>query len=263
MRQNRILKYFSLLKNYNLIGSSYLFIGDNIEVVKDVIKLVNCKDNEFYCGQCWDCRKIEDLNHPDIFVVMPGLVSIKIESIRESIRSLSLKSFCLKRKVVLMQEAQSLSEEAASAFLKTLEEPPANSFIAVCTSKLEGMLPTIVSRCRKIFLPFNETAGSQEQEKMSPLISDFLGGVNIKFSNRREFASFLWALAAVLRDNLIGQTANLNNRLIKSKECEIIAKPYTVEQIKIILGVILEVYSGYNSINENLALSMIRTSMEE
>ncbi|MBU1122186.1 MAG: hypothetical protein ABIH71_04565 [Candidatus Omnitrophota bacterium] len=261
MNQNKILEYFSLLISHNLLGSSYLFIGNNSTIVKDVIKLINCKDNDLYCGQCWDCKKIEDLSHPDIFNVKPSPLSIKIESIRESIRFLSLKSFCLRRKVILLEEAESLSSEASSAFLKTLEEPPANSFIAICTSKLEGMLPTIISRCRKIFLPFYE--GGVSQDYLIPQIRDFLRGVNVKFKNRREFAGFLWILIVIFRDKLVAQTALSNNRLLKNREYEIIPKLYNPAQIYYILKDILKIYGAYNSVNENLALNMIRLSMEK
>lgn len=262
MNQNKILDYFSLLKNYNLLGSSYLFIGDNEGAVIDVVKLINCPDAGQFCGQCWDCRRIQDLTHPDIFVVKPNPLSIKIEDVRGGIRFLSLKSFRLKRKVLFMSQAQNLSDEAASAFLKTLEEAPANSFIAVCASKLEGMLPTIVSRCRKIFLPLKQEAGDQQKDKIFTLISDFCAGINVKFANRAEFASFLWTLAMIFRDSLISKTGGANNRLIKNRECEIIAKPYPIGQIRLILEAILKVYGAYNSANQNLSLNMIRAGME-
>ncbi|UCD15558.1 MAG: hypothetical protein JSV34_00465 [Candidatus Omnitrophota bacterium] len=256
MKQNKILDYFFLLKKHNIVGSSYLFIGEQASLIRDVIKVVNCKDNPYFCGACWDCKKIETLSHPDIFVVRPDPLTIKIDNVRESIRFLSLKSFRAAKKTVLIEKAESLSNEAASAFLKTLEEPAANSFIAVSTAKLEGILPTIISRCRKIFLPFYEV--SADLGSLGGLIDDFLGGVNVKFKDRRQFGDFLRALIVFFRDKLIVQTANSNNRLLKNRECEIIAKLYTIKQIERILEVILKVYGAYNSVNENLALNLIR-----
>lgn len=259
-KTGKIIEYFQLLRKNNRLGSSYLFIGNDFSPVKDIIKLINCKQTGSFCGECWDCRMLSKNNHPDFMFIGPDPLTIKIEQIREVRKFLSLKSFRLEKKVVFVNEADTLSAQAANAFLKTLEEPPRNSFIAVCTSKLEGLLPTIISRCRKIFLPF-----SQEEGEFFPLpvISDFLKGVNLKFKNRREFASFLWTLVVFFRDGMVREVGAVNNRLLKKEEYEIIVKPYPLEQIEAILEAILGVYSVYTSVNENLSLNLIRTQVNK
>jgi hypothetical protein len=258
MLRDKIINYFYLLKKNGLVGTSYLFIGENPSLVKDVVKLVNCKESDHFCGVCWDCKKIDGFNHPDFLLIEPEPLTIKIEKIREVQQFLALKSFRLKKKTVFIKEGESFGLAAANAFLKTLEEPPKNSFIAICTSKLEGLLPTIISRCRKIYLPFCE---ADEDFSSVSSVRDFLKGINIKFKNRREFASFLWALVIFFRDRLVEQSGCINNRLLKNRECEIIWKPYTAEQIDKILGSIFKVYSAYNSVNENLALNLIRMNL--
>ena len=170
--RDKILDYFELLKRNDLLGSSYLFIGDGYPVVTDIFKLINCKDHPRFCGACWDCGRIAEGKHPDVFLIEPDPSTIKIERIREAQYFLSLKSFRLKKKVVFVKGAESFSEPAANAFLKTLEEPPKNTFIAVCSRTVDGLLPTIISRCRKIFLPFNEKVDAVEPG----VLYDFLEG---------------------------------------------------------------------------------------
>jgi hypothetical protein len=264
MNEEKISNYFKLLKEKELIGPTYAFIGDDFSLVKDVIKIISCRQAEAFCGRCWDCEAIAEDKHPDVCLIAPQNLTITIENIREAQRFLSLKGFRLKKKIVLVKEAQSLGLEAANAFLKTLEEPPKNSFIAISTSKLEGLLPTIVSRCRKIFLPF--------QEKENPsvnlsLISSFLRGERIAFKDRSDFASFLWAFALLFRDYLIYEATHQNKELLKSSDYEIILqssvrkRPYTLEELEGILKETLRIYSVYNSINENLALNLLRMKL--
>ncbi|MDD5195612.1 MAG: hypothetical protein PHQ96_08085 [Candidatus Omnitrophica bacterium] len=264
MNQEKIINYFKLLKKDGLLGNSYLFIGDNISLVQDIIKLINCKETEGFCDTCWDCKAIGAFAHPDLFIIEPEPTTIKIERVRESQSFLSLKSYRAPKKTILVKNAQALGLEAANAFLKTLEEPPKHSFIAISASTQEGMLPTIISRCRKIFLPFCEHLDIKADPSA---ISAFLEGSRSVFSDRKDFASFLFTLALIFRDYLVSETAPANNKLLKPLDYEIILeslrsrKRYNIGQIQDILNGILEVYGVYTSINENLALNMIRMKM--
>ncbi len=249
-----IVKYFQILKKEDKLGSSYLFIGQDDSLIKDIIELVTCLEDESGCGRCWDCKRMAEDNHPDLFIVEPQGLTTKIESIRESIKALSLKSFRLKRKVLWIKDAQTLSPSAANAFLKTLEEPPNNSFIIISTSKLEGILPTIVSRCRKIFLPFED-----KKLKLDNLdqVYSFLKGQDLRFRDRGNFSSFLWTLIVVLRNRLV-ERGQANKHLPESRECEIILNSYSNGQIYNILKGILKIYGASRTINMNLALNLIR-----
>ncbi|OGL45902.1 MAG: hypothetical protein A2149_07945 [Candidatus Schekmanbacteria bacterium RBG_16_38_11] len=72
------------------------------------------------------------------------------ENIRGIVKEIYLKPSEGRRKVFIIDDAHKMTEEAADAFLKTLEEPPKDSIIILVTSKPEMLLPTIHSRCRKI-----------------------------------------------------------------------------------------------------------------
>ncbi|MFA6281696.1 MAG: hypothetical protein WCY05_04240 [Candidatus Omnitrophota bacterium] len=253
----KLLNYFSLLKQKGLIGRSYLFIGDNFELVRRIVKLINCKeDKHSYCDLCFDCKKFDDVTHPDLFLIDPKGLSITIEAIRESRQFVRLTSFSAKKKVILMKEAESLGEAAANAFLKTLEEPPKNSFIAICAEKIDSLLPTIVSRCSKIFLPYSENLSNDSQ---IPLVESFLEGQMPEFKKRPEFSSFIWTLAVILRDRLVSQVTP-NNRLLKDKHYEIIQRDFKLNCADCIgtLKDIFEIYAASSTVNEKLALNIIK-----
>jgi hypothetical protein len=254
-----ILDYFRILKKRGSLGSSYLFIGQDRSIVFDIVKLISCRNDVSFCDACWDCRKIKERAHPDLLIVEPEYLTTTIGSIRQAIGFLSLKSFCLPRKVLLIADGLTFNQESASAFLKTLEEPPDNSFIAVCASKIEGLLPTIVSRCRKIFLP---SRPETFDDSLFSLAADFLRGEEVGFSDRKQFASFLRTLIVLLRASLVSKFSPGNNQLPASKEYEIIVGRKDAGQLSDILKRVLMVYSAHSSVNMNLGLNVIRLAID-
>ncbi|MBU2592025.1 MAG: hypothetical protein ABH867_00470 [Patescibacteria group bacterium] len=88
-------------------------------------------------------------NNPDVLVLKPEK-SIGIEEVRRVKTFLSKKSWQEKLKLVIVEEAQTMTLEAQNAFLKTLEEPPKNSEIILISNNRDSLLPTVVSRCRII-----------------------------------------------------------------------------------------------------------------
>jgi hypothetical protein len=251
-----ILNYFYILKTKHTLGGSYLFVGDNQFLLEKIIKLVACKMSNYFCNQCWDCIAIEKQTHPDLFVVLPEPNVIKIEKIRESRQFLSLKSFRLLYKILIIK-GDEWSQEAANSFLKILEEPPRNSFIGIYTSKIENIFPTIRSRCKKIFLPCQQ----MREEFSYELAYSFLRGKDITFRTRKEFSSFLKTLIVIMRDYLFYKM-KLDNRLLpKYKDYEIIMKPHSLEDIIDILDILLKIHNVYHNMNEKLALNLIRTKL--
>lgn len=94
-------------------------------------------------------------NNPDLFIVRPTeKPAITIDQVREAIQFLKLKgNFGAKSKrVIIVEQADKLTRDAQNAFLKTLEEPTANSVIIMTASDPSLLLPTIVSRLRIIHL---------------------------------------------------------------------------------------------------------------
>jgi len=253
----KISSYFKLLKENGVLSHAYLFLGDNFALIKDIAKLAGCSLSQGFCNTCWDCMRIEEENHPDLRIVEAEGVFIKIEQVREAQKFLSLKSYCLKRKVLIIKGAQNLNIAAANAFLKTLEEPPANSFIILCAPGLEGVLPTIASRAKRIFIP---PELSEDTFCDARVIRNFVNGEKIKFSDRKKFHQFLTTFSYVVRD-YIAACGGVNNRLLPAGEYEIILPACTIPKAAAILGKVLEIQTAYNSVNENLALNLIRMEL--
>ena len=103
------------------------------------------------CGVCPACTRIARGAHPDVQTIAPGeFGSIKIEQVRDAIDSAAYRPFEGRRRVFLIDDAESLVGPAQNALLKTLEEPrPASVFILI-TSMADSLLPTVRSRCSRL-----------------------------------------------------------------------------------------------------------------
>ena len=123
---------------------------------------------------CDSCRRIDDGAHPDVYWVRPESKSrrIQIDQMREFMKSVNLRSSMGGVKVGVIVDADCMGEEASNAFLKTLEEPPAQTVIVLLCAEPQRLLPTILSRCLKIsFGPTTEHSRSPYQAKLLPLLA--------------------------------------------------------------------------------------------
>lgn len=111
------------------------------------------------CGICPACLQVGAGAHPDLVEVRrpDEKHELPIAVIRDLNHDLSLKPSKGVRKVAIVDDADDLNDEAANAFLKTLEEPPPGSVLILIGTSAEVQLDTIVSRCRVVrFDPLNE-----------------------------------------------------------------------------------------------------------
>ncbi|HEX8200225.1 MAG TPA: DNA polymerase III subunit delta', partial [Isosphaeraceae bacterium] len=111
------------------------------------------------CGTCPSCLQVRAGTHPDLLLARrpEDKHELPIGVIRDLCLDLGLKPMLGTRKVAIVDDADDLNEEAANAFLKTLEEPPAGSVLILIGTAAELQLETIVSRCRVVpFRPLPE-----------------------------------------------------------------------------------------------------------
>ena len=165
--QDRALRILLKTLERGRIPSSYLFAGETgigkRMTATNLAKALNCLAARGHdhqtpsfdcCDECDSCRKIESNTHPDFRLIVPENGQIRIEEIREIDEVLSLKAFEGRYKVIMVDDAETMNQYAANAFLKILEEPPADSLILLISSNPERLPDTIRSRCSRInFMP--------------------------------------------------------------------------------------------------------------
>lgn len=130
------------------------------------------------CGRCLACGWFAQYAHPDYRRVRPESLEdagaaddagaesakgakaekgasreIRIEQIRSLANFINVSTHRSGRRVVLLYPAEALNAIAANALLKTLEEPPPATVFLMVSHNIDRLLPTIVSRCRKVPLP--------------------------------------------------------------------------------------------------------------
>ncbi len=93
--------------------------------------------------------QLEEMSHPDFSILEPeeGKKIIRISQVRDTINKLAMSSDG--KKIVIIDAAEQLNNNAANALLKTLEEPNDNIHIIMICHNLSKLLPTIISRCRQ------------------------------------------------------------------------------------------------------------------
>ena len=117
-----------------------------------VAKLINCEEprDGDGCGKCVSCRRLDGGNHPDFAMITAEGSRIKIDQIREFNNQLGFPPVAGNWRVCVVRRAETMTEEASNAFLKTLEEPPPGNILILTASEPRDLLPTIVSRCRRV-----------------------------------------------------------------------------------------------------------------
>ena len=146
---------------YLVVGSPR---GDAADLATHVAQKLCCPAADAPCGQCDTCRQIAAKTWCDTLWVYPMKKSrvISVDQMRDSpgnkisppylLPWLTETSFSGGWKVAVLAGADRLNEAAANAFLKVLEEPPAQTLIFLLTDAPQQLLPTIRSRCQRIDL---------------------------------------------------------------------------------------------------------------
>ena len=140
----RKLHHALLLKGQQGIGKHAL--------ASALAKHILCKtlgQNYTACGKCQSCQLYDAGNHPDFQWLTTDKSQLGVDTIRAAIDKLQSKSQLGHNKVLVIPNCHQMSESAANALLKTLEEPTANTYILMVTHQHTRLLPTILSRCEK------------------------------------------------------------------------------------------------------------------
>ena len=133
---------------------SWLFVGPpgsgrSNAAVAFAASLV-CRDNG--CGVCIDCTTVLASTHVDVERFNPTGLSIKADEVRELISRSSWSPSVGGWRIVIIEDADRLTETAANALLKTIEEPESHTLWLLCAPSLSDVPVTILSRCRHVQL---------------------------------------------------------------------------------------------------------------
>ena len=178
--QDRALRALGLAMDQDRFHHAYRFEGPD-GVGKELAalglaKVLNCREGRTlsleagdgqgavtlpdFCGACLSCRKIESGNHPDVMTMSTEKKKtvITIKQVRELHGYVMYPPSEGEAKIVIVRDADRVTEEAANAFLKLLEEPPARTHFFLVTSRPHRLLPTITSRSVPVRFSPLETA---------------------------------------------------------------------------------------------------------
>ena len=186
----------------------------------DLARLVNCTGDEPPCGECNQCDRIGRGIHADLQIVKlqknpvdgRSRVNIGIDQVRDVQREVSLKPYEGRSRVVIFDGAEALSDDAANALLKTLEEPPDQVLLILVSSDTANLLTTIVSRCQTI--------------ELKPLQADVVTRIlvdrhGVDLARAQEIAEMSggrpgWAIRAVTDPELLNERAQRLASIVKA-----------------------------------------------
>jgi DNA polymerase III subunit delta' len=195
------------------LAHAYLFTGHQLAelqaLARTLAKILNCRQPVRSaptgppidcCDHCPSCLKINGDIHADVHWVRPESKSrvITIDQMRDLMHEIHLRPNEAEYKVAVIEAADRLNVQAANAFLKTLEEPPAKSILILLTTEPQRIMETILSRCLRL------NFAAESGRLLAPAYKEWLEGFG--------------ELAAVEQKSLLGRYYLLGALLKKLSE---------------------------------------------
>lgn len=133
---------------------SWLFTGPagsgRSTLARAFASALQCEENG--CGICSTCKLIAADAHPDVRMLVTDKVIISIDEVRELVQFSALGSTLGRYRIVVIEDADRMTERTSNVLLKALEEPQERTIWILCAPSAADMLPTIRSRTRNIVL---------------------------------------------------------------------------------------------------------------
>jgi DNA polymerase-3 subunit delta' len=141
------------------LAHAYAFVGPNgsgrMTTARAFAQALLCETGQA-CGRCRGCELVTRGQHPDLHVIVPtppesnpkGARTIRIGAVRELERQASLRPVLVGRRVLVLDEADRMTDDAPQAFLKFLEEPPPDTVVILVLSGVRALPATVISRCQ-------------------------------------------------------------------------------------------------------------------
>ncbi len=171
--QTRAVEILQRERAHDRVPHAYLFCGpEGVGKKRTAFALAQALEctvlGEDACGSCPSCRKVAHVQHPDVHFFQPiartkgATAKIYIDQIRDLQGAISLKAMEGRKKIMIIDDADRMVDQAANALLKTLEEPPGDALLILIAAFPDLLPATILSRSRKVrFQPLSDTAVTQ------------------------------------------------------------------------------------------------------
>ena len=188
--QDRILRGLKNALHTQRLHSGLLFLGPE-QVGREttarwLARALLCESpvDDEGCQECRSCKRVTSGNHPDLHLVLSEAEAIErgisstgstktpsraivVETIRNLNQRLLMRPYEGKASVAIIPNAHEMHPSAANAFLKTLEEPPPNTYMILLAPHARSVLDTIASRCMSIqFSPLSAQARGDIQNQL-------------------------------------------------------------------------------------------------
>ena len=212
------------------IAHAYLFAGpEGVGKKRTALALaqyLNCAApdlNTFTsCGNCPSCIQSVSGSQPDILMLEPDGASIKIEQIRTLLSKVSLRSYENAYKVIIINDAHLMTEQAANCLLKTLEEPTDNTVFILITAQVQNLPVTILSRCQQISFHLLSPSVIQDiLQKLHPerqsqigLVTALAKGSVSTAENLLANEEIAGAVASAMKDAFSDQAGDITNKKV-------------------------------------------------
>jgi DNA polymerase-3 subunit delta' len=155
--QERAVRQIRAMLESGTFAGTFLVHGPGgvgeIDLVKTMAKGLFCPEKiGDYCGSCRDCLRIDHGTFPDLHWLEPERADYTIQQIRDLQQRAAQKPYGADLQMFVLKDADRMNPASGNALLKLLEEPNKSTILVLITASSHALLPTILSRCRKIRL---------------------------------------------------------------------------------------------------------------
>lgn len=162
-KQPEISHLFMNLIKTNRLQHAYIFEGvagtGKYEMARWIAQILYCQKptgDGSPCLECNQCFRIQQGEHPDVTTLQPDGQTIKVDQVRAIKEEFSKSGMETRRKILIVEDMEKMTTNAANSLLKFIEEPEGEITIMLLTTEVQQLLPTIVSRAQIIHFPIRD-----------------------------------------------------------------------------------------------------------
>ncbi len=235
------MNVFSLLKNTNAykifqkeikgetLSHAYLLVCDDESMLSNYLNVfataLMCKEDE-PCRVCRDCKLILQGSHTDVMTYPKGK-KIVVSDVDDLVEKSFFKPLEGDKKIFLLNGVCSMTVQAQNKLLKTLEEPPANTYILMGATSVYPLLSTVLSRSKRLDIPpfsveslksflVNEGYNSDKLDSVLPLSNGKLGEVIKRYNEENVGLEMSLAKSVLLELKSSKQVAEFSSKIEKA-----------------------------------------------